>query len=70
MAATEEDRDRLFLSSAAYLERARELVPRCLAVQILALDVENWDGSEDDEMLIKRLAVSRALQVYDEERLW
>ncbi len=66
MAATEEDRDRLFLTAAAYLERARDLVPWCLAVEILAFDVENLDGCEDDEMLIKRSAVSRALQVYDE----
>ncbi|KAL8892515.1 MAG: hypothetical protein Q9192_005604 [Flavoplaca navasiana] len=70
MAATEEDRDRLFLTAAAYLQRARDLVPWCLAVEILAFDVENWDGCEDDEMLIKRSAVSRALQVYDEECLW
>ncbi|KAL8839330.1 MAG: hypothetical protein Q9176_004511 [Flavoplaca citrina] len=69
VAATEEDRDRFSLTAAAYLERARHLVPWCLAVEILAFDVENWDGCEDDEMLIKGLAVSRALQVYDEECL-
>ncbi|KAL8888685.1 MAG: hypothetical protein Q9205_003874 [Flavoplaca limonia] len=69
VAATEEDRDRFSLTAAAYLERARHLVPWCLAVEILASDVENWDGCEDDEMLIKGLAVSRALQVYDEECL-
>lgn len=69
-AANQEDRERFARSSAECLELARKIVPWCLAVKMLALDMEVWEEEdEDDEILIKRLAVSQALEVFDEERL-
>ncbi|KAI4222232.1 MAG: hypothetical protein L6R36_006294 [Xanthoria steineri] len=69
-AVTEEERVDFARRSERLLRRAREIVPWCLAVELMSVRQETRNGGdEEDETWLVGLKVSQALRVYDEEEV-
>lgn len=67
-AATEEERFEFARLSAKSLHLARRLVPWCLAVEMMIMDEEIFNGEDEKDVIwMKGLKIAQALQVYEEE---